>query len=327
LGLVFALASAIGMDGRVHGQAVPAGSVYSRAAGPQAGAAIRQPNDAPPANESLDRAVGAAEEGGRAERVVAAMLAGLERAESISARVRQLARVGDTVLKGGGRYLQSGLGEDQRFRFESRLSADTEDFELLEVCDGLFFWSYRKLGQQPPSVERVDIQRVREHLEKLKAPAQGACSMHLGGVQRTVALLRDWFRFDSITSVSIDDMPVWSVEGHWNPQMLAVILPDRAEAIRSQAGISAAELPDGMPWSVRLSIGKRELFPFRIEWLAIPGPRPVVAATPEVVAVLELYDVRIGEPIDATAFVYKPATEGLIDTTEAHLQGIRPQRP
>ena len=327
MALVFGLGAAIGVAGRAHGQPVPAGSVYSRAAGPQAGAAIRQPNDAPPANESLDRAVGAAEEGGRAERVVAAMLAGLERAESISARVRQLARVGDTVLKGGGRYLQSGLGEDQRFRFESRLSADTEDFELLEVCDGLFFWSYRKLGQQPPSVERVDIQRVREHLEKLKAPAQGACSMHLGGVQRTVALLRDWFRFDSITSVSIDDMPVWNVEGHWDRQMLAVILPDRAEAIQSAAGISAAELPDGMPWSVRLSIGKRELFPFRIEWLAIPGARPVAGATPEVVAVLELYDVRIGEPIDATAFVYKPATEGLIDTTEAHLQGIRPQRP
>ena len=316
----------IGIGAWAQAQPGPAGSVYSRAARPQPGAVIQERNDAA-TNPAGDPAASAAEEGGRAERIVAATLAGLERAESISARVRQLARVGDTVLKGGGRYLQSGLGEDQRFRFESRLSADTDDFELLEVCDGLFFWSYRKLGQQPPSVERVDIQRVREHLEKLKSPMQGACSLHLGGVQRTIALLRDWFRFDSIASVSIDDMPVWSVEGHWDRPMLAVILPGQAEAIRSEAGISAADLPDGMPWSVRLSIGKRELFPFRIEWLAIPGTRPVAATTPEVVAVLELYDVRIGDPVDATAFVYKPATEGLIDTTEAHLQGIRPQRP
>jgi hypothetical protein len=82
-----------------------------------------------------------------------------------------------------------------------------------------------------------------------------------------------------------------------------------------------------MPWNVRLAIGRRELFPFRIEWRAIPGPRPVTATTPEVVAVLELYDVHLGEPVDATAFVYKPAIDGLIDVTEQHLKELTPPRP
>ena len=82
-----------------------------------------------------------------------------------------------------------------------------------------------------------------------------------------------------------------------------------------------------MPWSVRLSIDKRALFPCRIEWLAIPGPRPVAASALEVVAVLELYDVRIGDPVDASAFVYKPATEGLMDTSDAFVNGLPPLRP
>ena len=54
----------------------------------------------------------------------------------------------------------------------------------------------------------------------------------------------------------------------------------------------------------------------------LPGERE-----PEPVAVLELYEVRLGEPVDASAFVYKPATEGLIDLTESQLQRLVPLRP
>lgn len=293
----------------------PVGSVYRRAEGPS------------PAAEPTTEGAAGAGEGATAERIVATALTGLARAESISARVRQLARVGETVLKGGGRYLQSGIGEEQRFRFESRLNSETEEFELLEVCDALFFWTYRKMGPNPPQVERVDIRRVQERLGKLNVADRTAIAVHLGGIQRSLALIREWFRFSSASSAAIDGVPVWIIEGHWNRDSLAALLPAQAEAIRSAAGISAADLPEGMPWSVRLSIGKRELFPFRIEWLAIPGTRPVAAAAPEVVAVLELYDVRIGEPVDATAFVYKPATEGLIDTTEAYCNSLPPLRP
>jgi hypothetical protein len=304
------------------GQPGPAGSVYRRAETP-APAAL-----APTQTAAAEQGGGTpAEQGTTAERIVATALSSLARAESISARVRQLARVGDTVLKGGGRYLQSGVGEEQRFRFESRLNSETEEFEMLEVCDALFFWTYRKMGPNPAQVERVDIRRVQERLEKLNVADRTATAAYLGGIQRSLALIREWFRFSSAASAAIDGLPVWVIEGDWNRESLAAILPAQAEAIRSAAGISAAELPEGMPWSVRLSIGKRELFPFRIEWLAIPGKRPVAASAPEVVAVLELYEVRIGDPVDATAFVYKPATEGLIDTSDAFSNGLSPLRP
>ena len=290
-----------GRAGVARAQAGAAGSVYQRGA---------DANDA-----------------GQPERIVAAAIAGLSKAESISARVRQLARVGDTVLKGSGRYVQQGTGREQRFRLETRLSSDTETFDLLEVCDGLFFWNYRKLGMQPATVQRVDVQRVHEHLEKLSLGPRGSDGPYVGGVQRILALVREWFRFTTATANDLDGMQVWTIEGSWHKPMLAMILPGQAEAINSAAGITAADLPEGMPWSVRLAIGRRELFPFRIEWLAIPGPRPVTATTPEVVAVLELYDVQLGEPVDATAFVYKPAIDGLIDVTDQHLKEVSPPRP
>jgi hypothetical protein len=258
---------------------------------------------------------------------VAAALAGVARAPSISARVRQLVRVGNMVLKGSGRYIQSGTGEEQRYRYETTLNTTSEEFEMLEVCDGLFAWSYRKLGPQPAQVERVDIRQVRDRLTALQVADRTDISSHLGGIQRPLARVRQWFRFTTVTSAVMDDVPIWLVEGAWDRASLALILPGQAEQITSPEGIGPTDLPEGVPWSVRLSISKRELFPCRVEWLAIPGPRPVVVAQPEVVAVLELYDVRIGEPVDATAFVYKPATEGLLDTTETAVSQVAPWRP
>jgi|GEM_PF-383328 len=288
----------------------PTGSVYQRAA--QKAAAV-------PAVPADDQAV-------QAERIVAAALAALGRADSISARVRQRVRVDDRVLVGAGRYVQSGLGEDQRYRYETSMQSDSETFELLEVCDGLFAWSYRRIGPQPPYLERLDVRRMRERLRQLE-PGDNPVSPHLGGVQRTLALVRTWFRFHSVEADAIDDLPIWKIEGRWHGESLALLLPAVKDAALRPGGIDPAELPDGTPWSVRLSIGKRDLFPFRIEWLAIPGRRPVAAREPETVAVIEMYDVRLGEPVDAAAFVYKPAIEGLVDLTETRVKFLAPLRP
>jgi len=305
MGGVLALAAAIGF---AQAPPVATETVYGRGAAP---AAKSQQEDA----------------AGQAERIVAAALAGLARAESVSARVRQRVRIGDRVLVGAGRYVQLGIGEDQRFRYESTMKCDTEEFDTLEVCDGVFHWTYRRLGPNPPQLERLDVRRVRDKLTQLKVIDRLGAAPYLGGIQRSLALLRQWFQFVAVESATIDDVPVWRIEGRWNPDSLAALLPEQAGAIKAAGGLPAAQLPDGMPWSIRLSIGKRELFPFRVEWLAIPGVRPVAEAPPQPIAVLELYDVRIGEPVDASAFVYKPATEGMIDITDGYVQQLVPLRP
>jgi hypothetical protein len=235
--------------------------------------------------------------------------------------------VDDQVLVGSGRYVQSGLGEDQRYRYETAMKSDTETFDILELCDGLFAWSFRRIGPQPPLLERLDVRRIRDRLHQLAPTADATVSPYLGGLQRTLALLRIWYRFATVEPTTIDDLPVWKVEGRWHPESLAALLPAEAENALRPGGITPAALPDGVPWSVRLSIGKRDLFPFRIEWLAIPGRRPVADREPEPIAVLELYEVRLGEPVDASAFVYKPATEGLVDLTDTQVRVLAPLRP
>lgn len=271
---------------------------------------------------------GGPSDGGQPERIVAAVLRGLGRMESLSASLRQRVRVGSRVLVGAGRYVQQGTGEDQRFRFESLLQCDTESFETLEVCDGVFLWRYSRLGSKPPQLERIDLRRVREKLEAQGAAVDGPLTPHLGGLQGCLALNRQWFAFDTASTTQLADVPVWSIEGHWIPAPLAVILPELQTAVLAPGGIPPEQLPDGMPWSIRVAAGVRELIPFRIEWLAIPGTRPVSAAKPpEPVAVLELYDVQIGGPVDTTAFLYRPATEGMLDTTDTFLLGVGPLRP
>lgn len=268
-----------------------------------------------------------AEPAGQGERIVSATLAGLSRAESISARVRQRVRIGDRVLVGSGRYVQLGTGIDQRFRYETSMQCDTESFEILDVCDGIFSWNYERLGPHPPQLKRIDVRRVREKLQNLKVLDRLGTAPYLGGIQRSLALLRQWFRFDEAESAMIDDIAIWSIEGRWHADSLAALLPDQADAIKTSGGIEPTQLPDGMPWSVRLSIGKRELMPFRVEWLAIPGRRPVAAVPLEPIAVVELYDVQIGAPVDAAAFVYRPAIEGLIDVTDGYVERLGPFRP
>ncbi|MBM3953928.1 MAG: hypothetical protein FJ309_04835 [Planctomycetes bacterium] len=313
----------------VAGPSRAADSVYRRGPASATADPVAPPAEAAPVPSPIQSSPAGAEtlaDAGQAERIVAAALAGIARAPSISLRVRQLVRVGGRVFKGGGRYVQSGIDEDQRFRFEARLSAESEEFDILEVCDGLFHWNSRRQGYIAPTTERIDVRRLREKLAALGLLQRGDTAAYLGGILEPLAQTREWFRFTSAVAVEIDGVPAWSITGEWDRERLAALLPDEAEAIRVAAAIEPARLPEGLPWSVRFSISRKELFPFRIEWLAVPGPRPA-HGPPEVVGLMEFYDVRIGDPVDAAAFVHRPGTEGLIDITDIAVTYLKPLRP
>lgn len=243
-------------------------------------------------------------------------------------------------MVGAGRYLQAGLGEQQRFRFESTLAADTRSqtpangsfftVETLEVCDGSSFWTYRQWGENPTEVHRVDIARVRQRVETIThigGPDAPAITQHIGGVPRILAWLREWFFFEQAESAEIDGMPVWIVEGRWHPSQASRLFPTIEDLLDDEGKVRPEALPDGVPWSVRLSIGKGELFPFRIEYFAVPGERPVADTQVQTVGVFELYDVRLGEPVDQTEFIYSPASEAVIDTTDGHINSVFGMRP
>lgn len=313
-----ALAVGAGPAGRAD---PPPASIYSRrpaAALATTAAVVPQGNGA--AADAADSP--------QAERIVAGALGVLSRSDSFSARIRQKARIGDRVLVGAGRYVQAGQGAERRFRFESMLTCDTESFELLEVCDGLFCWTYRRNGPESASLQRVDVRRVLDQLEQLKAAESVDPTPYLGGLPRTLWLLRESFRFTAATAAEFGGARVWVVDGVWDAARLAELLPDLADQARQPDGVPAAMLPDGTPWRVRLAIDRSDLLVRRVEWLGIPGPRPVAAdAVAEPIAVLDIDEPQVGGAVDTSAFFYQPATTGLMDVTEQHVKTLRLMRP
>ena len=301
-------------------------SVYQRRAEP------RPVADAAPAAETsgtatVTTATGESEDtAAQAERIVVSSAAVIARAQSFSVRFRQKARIGDRVLVGTGRYVQSGQGEEQRFRFDSTLTGDTETFEFTEVSDGLFCWTHRHNGEEPVSLQRVDVRQVRSKLAELKAPDAADGASYLGGLQRLIRLLRHWFRFTKATAVDLEGQPVWLVEGQWFDNTLPVLLPQLKDRATADAGIRACDLPDGVPWHVQIAIGRNNLVPRRIEWLAIPGSRPVADGPLEPIGVMDFHDAEIDGPVDPTAFFYQPASAGLLDVTERAVNSLQLMR-
>ena len=258
--------------------------------------------------------------GKQAERLVASMLSRLGRVESVSARIRQRTRAEGMVLVGTGRYLQQGSGVDQQFRFEVVNKADTETFELLEVSDGISFWKFQKGSSTPVQLSRVDISQIRARLKDFGIDEDQAVAPHLGGLQRSLALIRWFFHFESAERTSIDGLPVWRVVGRWNPNLLRVVFP-HLKAPHDDSEVDALEVPAGTPSSVELIVGSEQLFPFRITWSARNNDGKV-----EPISILELYEVRLGDRIDSAAFVYKPSVEGLRDVTEQVVRQTQPLR-
>jgi len=269
-----------------------------------------------------------ADPGPQAERIVSAALATFTRVGSFSARLRQKARIGDRVLVGTGRYLQTGQGEEQKFRFESTLESESESFELLELSDGLFSWTYRRDGPQPPTLYRTDVRRVHDRLVELGCPTPDDTAAYLGGLPRVLWLTRQSMQFTTAESRDIDGTPMWVVEGTWAPGGLASTGPPLQARIEKGEQVAPSDLPDGVPWSVRLAIGRGDLVPRRIEWLAIPGTRPVPADAPlEPIAVFELFDIEIDGHVEPASFFYQPAVTGLMDVTEQHVKTLGLFRP
>jgi len=272
-------------------------------------------------------AAGPEEAAAQAERIVASSLARIGRAESVSLKLRQRVRIGDRVLVGAGRYLQAGQGEEQRFRLETTLTCDTESFTVTEVSDGLFCWLNRSAGEKEITLHRIDVQRVRSQLEKLGAADPSDTAPYLGGLQRNLWWTRQWFRFTTATAAELDGRPVWIVDGEWPPGAVVALLPDLKSATEKPEGLQPEDLPDGVPWAVRFTIGQDDLLPRRIEFLARPGPRPVEPGPIEPIAVVELLEIELDGPVDATAFFYQPAAEGLIDFTEYWVSTLGLMRP
>ena len=232
---------------------------------------------------------------------------------TVSAEVTQTANLLGQEMIGSGSYFEQRSNQGLRFRLE--LNAQTSDDKrasgLVQVCDGQYLWSYRKL-RGSESLSRVDLTLVQQRLDEVGAGSSAQILDGWPGMGGLAKLLQSYdraFLFDTPEEVQLQSsFPAWKVEGRWRPEMLARAVPRLKDAIKQGRGVAREDLPEHLPNSVVLFLGKDDLFPYSIFYYRLEGTTADVKASPDDRQIVQiiLSEVRFNQSIPAGKFVYNP---------------------
>lgn len=232
---------------------------------------------------------------------------------------------------GSGVYEQQLSQNKLLFRMELKLQMGKEPSSLVHVCDERreqsYLWMYRKLPHEDATISRIDVQRVIGALEEtgnMGIIMEVGRWPGLGGLPRLLRGLHASFDFDSLEETQLPgQFPVWRMKGHWKPDKLAVLLPEQRQTIAAGKPADLSRLPDHLPHYVLLFLGKRDLFPRRIEYRRtetswrqkedVPQDRPLVT--------LELFELNLADPVPATRFKV-PDVADFSDKTDSFLESL-----
>jgi len=247
---------------------------------------------------------------------------------TLAAKIRCQGDLFDHQSTSAGIYLQQGRGLRQLSRFEIKNQIGDSTFTLLEVNDGLSFWTFRELPGGP-TITRLDLDRIEA---QLRAPGVtgGASSFMspISGLPKLLFGLRQNFHFTRAAETQLAERSVWVIDGGWRPERLIAAVPDQRGTIEAGRTIELKKLPAHLPERVLLYMGKSDLIPYRIEYLRrgsksdgagqgslLPGYQTIAST--------EYFDVRVNVPIDAREFVYQPPKNAkVIDATDAYLKTL-----
>ncbi len=252
----------------------------------------------------------------------------LQRHYTVSAQVTQKSYFFGHETFGSGAYFEQRLNQGLLFRLE--LNIRTRDDKLasglLQVSDGRYLWNYRKL-RGSESLSRVDLALVRQRLDEVGGAQTVRVLDSWPGIGGLPKLLRSFdkaFIFDKPEGVQLQaDFPAWKVEGRWRPEMLVRAVPDHKDAIEQGRGVDRENLPEHLPNSVILFLGKEDFFPYSIVYYRLKGTTADVKASPNDVPMVRIImkNVRFNQQIHAAQFVYKPGLEHT-DQTEQMLEKL-----
>jgi len=239
----------------------------------------------------------------QAERIVRSALEALETHRSISARMRFRVHVLGFSMFGNGIFTQGSV-DDHLYRFELQMRVEDPTQKkvgdqtsiLLHVCDGKNLWIHEHLpGQEEPSVTKIDVDATYFGLgSRRKAEGLGMFprTPAIGGLARSLRELSAAFQFIEARATQLGDVNVWAVQGKWDEEHLAKLVP----------GADVASLPEQLPSYIVIYFGRDDLFPYRFDYFR--RDREGASRTP--MMTLELYEVRINGPLDAKQFTYQP---------------------
>lgn len=281
--------------------------------------------DTPPrsATESAAATSGAAPTAG--DEVVARAVLAIEQQPSIAAKLRQQIDLYDQQLVGSGIYLQ-GPTDQHLFRLELRLQGAEQGTTLQHVSDGTTLWVFRELDGKDGRVSKVNLETV---LEALGRAGQGGASslggLGLGGLPKLLAALARDFQFDPPEASNLGSLPVLHLRGQWRATRLATLLPEQKEAIAKGESPDLKKLPPHVPQQIVLTLGRDDLFPYRLEFQrrAPAGLLKHEEGDLHTIVSLEVFEVKLGAPIDRAQFTYQPDPKVTIpDDTDHYLHAL-----
>lgn len=251
----------------------------------------------------------------------------LESYQSVTAKLRQRIDLFDQQLVGSGSY-QQGPAADHTFRLELRTQVGERVSTLQHVSDGKTLWIYRQLFDEG-KLSKVDLRRVSAALSKRAGvtPGVGASQwLGLGGLPMLLRSLNEHFQFDEPAEDQLGKLPVWRLTGSWQPKYLARFLPDQKAAIEAQEPVDLSKLRPEIPDEVVLYLGRDDLFPYRLDYLrqkeGLTSAALRGASGAEPLVTLEVFEVRVNAPLEASSFNYQPAAQPVPDVTQEYLRAL-----
>lgn len=265
----------------------------------------------------------------QADTLLVSAINALDARESLSARIHVNVNLFGEQMVGSGIYLEQAPARLRHLRMEMNIQVRDQPATLLQVCDGQNLWTFRQMGEER-SLTRVDVGRV---VTASAGPTGNAATGQLpnwpglGGLPRLLRTLRESFEFDTIEPGRLLQVPVWRVQGHWRPSRLAALLPDQKKAIEEGKEIDFAKLPRQLPSHVVVLIGQEDLVPYRLEYRRVKKGNHLgeLESRATVVLALQLSEVALNVPLDASCFVHHGGDMGSLDTTDEFMQaaGLR----
>lgn len=250
------------------------------------------------------------------DRLVQKAATQLRQHASISAKIRHRLNLFGQELYGSGRYYQLPKDDRLLLRLELKIQLGTQMSSYRQISDGQFFWVRRHLATGS-ELSRIDLKRVRKQFSDQN---QGTATIlplarNPGGLPALLTQLTEHFRFEDPRQAALYGIDVLAVRGHWQGPREEKTTGATGPTPRSSNQL----IPDFLPRQVLLVLGQDDLFPYRLVYQSGSG-QPLV--------VMEIFEVRIDEPLDPMLFAYHPPRESKVeDRTDEYLrQAAQKQR-
>lgn len=275
------------------------------------------------------------EDSASGNKLVADSLAMLGKQRTVSAKLRIKTMAYGHELVGTGEYQQMGLGASPMLRLEMKIPIANKMTSKLQVSNGKIMWTRTEIEEGEPQVSRVDLERIREQVEKQKVTPHidpAINWMMFGGLSRLLAGLSSNFEFGEARADVLQEEPVWIVTGVWKPEALAKVATHLKNDVLAKKPDVLAKLPPHLPVAVTLVLDRGEKganFPYRIEYLHLADGKATLgpdSTTPYLV--MELYEVDFEADLNAKMFDFRPTdAESVVEQTELYLKDLLPEKP